>query len=81
MLGGKVETPTIDGPVMLNIPRGASSGQKLRLKGRGIKGTNGQRGDQHAVLKIVMPPKIDDDLADFMETWRQNHAYDPRKGK
>ena len=80
-LGGKVETPTIDGPVMLNIPRGASSGQKLRLKGRGIKGTNGQRGDQHAVLKIVMPPKIDDDLADFMETWRQNHAYDPRKGK
>ena len=49
--------------------------------GRGIKGTNGQRGDRHAVLKIVMPPKIDDDLADFMETWRQNHAYDPRKGK
>jgi hypothetical protein len=39
------------------------------------------RGDQHAVLKIVMPPKVDDELADFMEKWRQNHAYDPRRGK
>lgn len=81
VLGGKVEAPTIDGPVMLSIPRGASSGQKLRLKGRGIKGPKGVRGDQHVVLKIVMPPKIDDDLAKFMEEWRQNHAYDPRRGK
>ncbi len=81
VLGGKVETPTIDGPVMLSIPRGASSGQKLRLKGRGIKGADGVRGDQHAVLKIVMPPKIDDDLSNFMEEWRQTHAYDPRRGK
>ena len=81
VLGGKVETPTIDGPVMLTIPKGASSGQKLRLKGRGIKGAAGVRGDQHVVLKIVMPPKIDDDLSNFMEQWRQTHAYDPRKGK
>ena len=81
VLGGKVETPTIDGPVMLTIPKGASSGQKLRLKGRGIKGAAGVRGDQHVVLKIVMPPKIDDDLSNFMEQWRQTHAYDPRRGK
>ena len=81
VLGGKVETPTIDGPVMLNVPRGASSGQKLRLKGRGIKGPGGVRGDQHAILKIVLPPTIDDELANFMETWRQTHAYDPRRGK
>ncbi|MDF3853179.1 DnaJ C-terminal domain-containing protein [Paracoccus sp. P2] len=81
VLGGKVEAPTIDGPVMLTIPRGASSGQKLRLKGRGIKGADGRRGDQHVVLKIVMPPRIDDELARFVENWRQNHAYDPRRGR
>ncbi|MBD9526007.1 MULTISPECIES: DnaJ C-terminal domain-containing protein [Paracoccus] len=81
VLGGKVEAETIDGPVMLSIPRGASTGQKLRLKGRGLKGEGGQRGDQHVVLKIVMPPRIDDDLARFMEEWRQNHGYDPRRGK
>ncbi|WP_418024183.1 DnaJ C-terminal domain-containing protein [Paracoccus sp. TD-10] len=81
VLGGKVEAPTIDGPVMLTIPRGASSGQKLRLKGRGIKGADGRRGDQHVVLKIVMPPRVDDELARFVENWRQNHAYDPRRGR
>ena len=81
VLGGKVEAQTIDGPVMLTIPRGASSGQKLRLKGRGLKGAGGARGDQHVVLRIVMPPRVDDDLARFIEEWRQTHAYDPRRGK
>ena len=80
VLGGKVEAQTIDGPVMLTIPRGASSGQKLRLKGRGLKAEGGQRGDQHVVLKIVMPARIDDDLAEFMQNWRQQNAYDPRRG-
>jgi len=81
ILGGKVEAETIDGPVMLTVPRGASSGQKLRLKGRGLKGADGKRGDQHVVLKVVMPPRIDDDLARFIENWRQDHGYDPRRGK
>lgn len=81
VLGGKVEAQTIDGPVMLTVPRGASSGQKLRLKGRGLRGEGGRRGDQHVVLKIVMPPKIDDELARFMETWREEHGYDARRGK
>ncbi len=79
VLGGKVEVPTIDGRVMLTVPRGASSDRKLRLKGRGIKGANGKRGDQHVVLKIVMPPTIDDDLAAFFEQWRQDHPYDPNR--
>ena len=79
VLGGKVEVQTIDGPVMLTVPRGASSGQKLRLKGRGLKGEGGRRGDQHVVLKIVMPPRVDDELARFMQEWRESHAYDPRR--
>ncbi|AXC50724.1 J domain-containing protein [Paracoccus suum] len=79
VLGGKVEAPTIDGPVKLTVPRGASSGQRLRLRGRGVKGASG-RGDQYAVLRIVSPPVIDSELADFMERWRKNHDYDPREG-
>ncbi len=79
VLGGKVEVPTIDGPVMLTVPRGASSGRKLRLKGRGIKGPGGQHGDQYVVLKIVMPPQIDDEMAAFFEKWREDHAYDPHR--
>lgn len=80
VLGGKVEAPTIDGPVMLTVPKGASSGRKLRLRGRGLKGAGGQRGDQHVILSVAMPERIDDELASFIETWRRTHAYNPRKG-
>ena len=73
VLGARVAAPTIDGPVNLTIPKGASSGQKLRLRGRGVNG-----GDQQIELKIVMPPKVDDELARFFEEWRKQHAYDPR---
>ncbi len=81
VLGGKVEAPTIDGPVKLTVPKGASSGQVLRLKGRGVKARGGKtRGDQRVELRIVAPPKVDDELASFMEDWRKRHGYDPRKG-
>lgn len=80
ILGGKVETPTIDGPVKLTIPAGATSGQVLRLRERGIARRGGKRGDQRVELKIVAPTKIDDELRQFMENWRKDHAYDPRKG-
>lgn len=81
VLGGKVETPTIDGSVMLSVPKGASSGQTLRLRGRGVQpARGGARGDQRVELSIVAPGRIDDDLAAFMETWRKTHSYDPRKG-
>jgi DnaJ-class molecular chaperone len=79
VLGGKVETPTIDGPVSLTIPKGASSGQVLRLKGRGVK-RGETRGVQRVRLKIVSPPEIDPALETFFSTWRQTHGYDPRKG-
>lgn len=78
ILGGKAEAQTIDGPVMLTVPRGASSGRKLRLRGRGLVGAGGKRGDHHVELRIVMPPQIDDELAEFMRGWRERHAYDPR---
>lgn len=74
VLGARVEAPTIDGPVSLTIPKGATSGQRLRLRGRGING-----GDQHVELRIAMPPVIDSDLAGFFETWRLEHGYDPRR--
>ncbi len=75
VLGGKVETPTIDGPVSLTIPKGASSGRVLRLRGRGIRG-----GDQRVSLRIVAPPEIDAELEEFFRRWRETHSYDPRKG-
>jgi DnaJ-class molecular chaperone len=80
ILGGKVPVDTVTGAVNVKVPAGASSGQVLRLKGRGVKGRSG-KGDQRITLRIVSPPKIDDELKNFMESWRVNHAYDPRARK
>lgn len=55
ILGGPVRVPTVDGPVMLNVPAGSSSGQTLRLKGKGFTGKTGARGDQLVTLEITLP--------------------------
>ena len=79
VLGGKIEVPTIDGRVAVTVPKGASSGQVLRLRGRGVK-RGDKRGDQLVTLKIVAPASIDSELEAFFRRWREGHAYDPRKG-
>lgn len=61
ILGAKVTVPTISGKVMVNIPPYASTGEKLRLKGKGIKNKSGE-GDQIISLKIVAPKTPSPDL-------------------
>jgi len=79
VLGGKVTAPTIDGPVGLTIPSGASSGQVLRLRARGLaRAGRKTKGDQRVELKIVAPPDVDESLRDFLVEWRKTHAFDPR---
>ena len=79
MLGAKVEVPTIDGPVSLTIPKGANTGRKLRLKGRGsAEGKSQDRGDQYVHLQVVLPAKVDAELEAFVEKWADKNPYDPR---
>lgn len=55
-LGARVEIPTLDGPTILHIPPGTSSGTKLRLRGRGVRDPrSGAVGDLYAVAKITVP--------------------------
>jgi DnaJ-class molecular chaperone len=68
VLGAKVKVPTPEGPVMLTIPKGSSSGKLLRLKGRGFTAKDGSRGDQLIQLAIDIPPH-DEDLRQFVEGW------------
>jgi len=79
VLGGKVTTPTIDGPVGLTVPPGASTGRILRLRGRGVARPGRKtKGDQKVELKVVVPPNPDESLRDFLSEWRKGHAFDPR---
>ena len=80
ILGARIAVPTIHGKIMMNIPAGAGNGQVLRLKGKGIMpGKSRNPGNQMVRLKVVMPPKIDDELREFMETWRKNNHYSVRQ--
>jgi DnaJ-class molecular chaperone len=76
VLGGKVRVPTVDGPVMLSVPKGTSSGKVLRLKGKGFTGKSGQRGDQLVTLQVDVPD--DAELAAFLETWSGKGRSNPR---
>jgi molecular chaperone DnaJ len=58
ILGTQVDVPTVDGSVRLTVPPGTSSGAKLRLRGKGVKATDGSRGDQLCRIEIVVP-KLD----------------------
>ncbi|MBF9033287.1 DnaJ domain-containing protein [Rhodobacterales bacterium HKCCE2091] len=79
VLGAKVEVPTIGGPVAMTIPKGASSGDRLRLRGRGVAPAGGKAGDQYVRLKIVLPDRIDDGLEELARDWRSRSGFDPRK--
>jgi DnaJ-class molecular chaperone len=77
VLGAKVKVPTPEGPVMLTIPKGSTSGKVLRLKGRGFTGKDGKRGDQLVAIEVDVPPN-DADLQRFAEGW--NGGGNPRAG-
>jgi DnaJ-class molecular chaperone len=77
VLGAKVRVPTPEGPVMLSVPKGASSGKVLRLKGRGFTDKSGKRGDQLVTLSVDLPAG-DAALEAFAAGW--DGAGNPRAG-
>ena len=81
ILGAKIPVPTIDGMVAVGVPKGASSGTTLRLKGRGFPlkgGASDQRGDQYVKLKLVLPEKPNSALEKLIEGWVKSNKYDVR---
>jgi DnaJ-class molecular chaperone len=79
-LGASVAVPTLEGKVEMTIPPNSSSGRTLRLRGKGLEGAGGVRGDLYVSLKIVLPDQADPDFEALMRRWRESKPYDPRKG-
>jgi DnaJ-class molecular chaperone len=79
VLGGRAEAPTPDGPVTLTIPKGANTGTRLRLKGRGLSDPKGVRGDLFARLVVTLPDKPDPSLEGFAEIWKRERPYSPKR--
>ena len=78
-LGARVKVPTLGGSVDLTVPAGAQSGQKLRLRGRGMPGTPG--GDQFVTIKLVNPPVLTAAEREGYERLQGEFAgFNPRAG-
>ena len=75
-LGAKIEVPTIDGRAQLKVPPGTQSGQKLRLREKGVPSAtkDGLRGDQIVEIKIVVPEARD---LKARELWQQLQTLNP----
>lgn len=71
--GAKIKVPTVDGPVMLSIPAGSTSGKVMRLKGKGFSQKSGGRGDQLVRLMVDLPAE-DSELAKLVETWTDGRS-------
>jgi curved DNA-binding protein len=72
-LGAKVAVPTLGGTVELTVPAGAQSGQKLRLRGRGLAG-----GDQLVIIKLVTPTAETAEAREVYERMRRELKFNPR---
>jgi len=66
-LGTSLELPTLSGKVKLRIPSNSQTGQRLRIKGKGLVHKDGQ-GDLYAVLKVVMPDSGSEEIKQY---WQQ----------
>jgi curved DNA-binding protein len=75
-LGAKVAVPTLGGTVELTIPPGAQSGQKLRLRGRGMPAS--PNGDQLVILKLVTPAAESAKAREAYERMKRELHFDPR---
>ena len=78
-LGAKVDLPTPQGTITLTVPKGTSSGAKLRVKGHGVATRNGDPGDLFAEIQIVLPAELDERSIELIHQFERHNEQAPRK--
>ncbi len=79
-LGGRIEVPTIDGRAQLRIPPATQSGQKLRMRERGVPSATkeGVRGDQIVTVEVAVPQVRDERSREILREFARLNPDDPR---
>jgi curved DNA-binding protein len=78
-LGATVAVETPGGEAKLTVPRGTSSGRRLRLRGRGLPNPRGTPGDLYAEARIVVPGRLRDEERRLFEQLAATSTFDPRR--
>lgn len=74
VLGAEISVPTLNGQVHIKIPAGTQSGQKLRVRGKGL----GPNGDLFVVTRICVPAKVSDEEKKLWEQLKRDSQFNPR---
>ena len=80
-LGATVPVPTLDGSARVKVPAGSSSGRRLRLRGEGMPGPGGRKGDLYASVRIVVPKALGKRERELFEELAAVSRFDPRRGR
>ena len=80
-LGATVPVPTLDGNARVKVPAGSSSGRRLRLRGEGMPGPGGRKGDLYASVRIVVPKVLEKRERELFEELAAVSRFDPRQGR
>ena len=78
VLGASVEVPTLNGKVNIRIPPGTQTGQKLRVRGRGLLERGGGHGDLIVVAQIALPAKVSDGERTLWDQLARESEFKPR---
>lgn len=80
-LGAKIDVPTLEGPAVIRIPPGTKSGQRFRLKGKGVAASGARScGDEVVEVTIVPPPFGDERVRELMKSLEPLYGGNPRAG-
>ena len=76
VLGDQLVIPTLEGSARLKIPPGTQGAQRFRLRGRGLQGVSGSRGDLYVVVQIAIPKKLSEREREVWEQLAQLHGQE-----
>ena len=75
-LGAKIDVPTLDGSVQMNLPKNSQSEKKMRLKGKGLPGN--VPGDMYIILEIMTPPPVNLEQEKIYRLMEEKMPFNPR---
>ena len=78
VLGTQVTVPTLEGSIGLRIPAGTVQGQQLRVRGKGLAKSDGERGDLFAQVRIQVPAQINSEERKLWEELSKRSKFTPR---
>ena len=78
VLGASISVPTLDSRVNIKIPPGTRNGQKLRVRGHGLPGNTGARGDMIVQLRVEVPEQVSEAERKLWEQLARESRFNPR---